>query len=401
MSTITDLIAGITQPQYFTDLMAKHVANGVPTSSWLSNENIGLALTEELSQLMAALRGSNLDPTQLVGVSYLAASMFLQFASGNGLAALSKSQYQNDKFPAQTMQGIVRLLSSPAAPTYVIAPGDLFVGPTDDPTLLYTNITGGTLPINGTLDLTFRALSSGSKYNLANTRQLVLKTGLAGVSVSNPIYPLAVTWITLAGNEEESDQSLIQRDLARWGTVGAECNASALSYWATLPPVGYTASPVKYVRVLPNFIKNNLVTGYWPGIVSIVLGNDLGALNPTDKTAVEGNFENPQKYGIGRQILYLDMTFVNVTIAGTVYIYKESGADPVVIQQQVEASLTDFQLFLQIGEIVTVQKIAARMEDGNKIAIREVKLTSPSATIDPGYTGKIRFVLGAISYLLV
>lgn len=95
------------------------------------------------------------------------------------------------------------------------------------------------------------------------------------------------------------------------------------------------------------------------------------------------------------------MSFLSITIDAVVYIYKESGADPLDIKRKVEASLTDFQLFLQIAEIVTVQKIGARMEDADKISIKEVRVLSPSATIIPGYTEKVVFSIGTISYLSV
>jgi len=95
------------------------------------------------------------------------------------------------------------------------------------------------------------------------------------------------------------------------------------------------------------------------------------------------------------------MTFLNATISGTVYIYKESGASPDLIKQQVEDSLADFQSFIQIGEVITLQKIGARMEDANKVAIKQVVLTSPIGTLSPSYTQKVRFIIGSILYVSV
>ena len=401
MSTITDLIKGVSEPEYYSDLIAKHKANGVPVDAWLSTNNFGLALTKEMSQLLASLRGSAKTPEEFIGVSYVVASMFLQYAFGDGLTLFAKSQYQTERMPASATQGIMRLVSAPAAPVYNISVGQLTVGSTSNPALTYINVTGGTLPSGGTLDLVFRATGTGVKFNIQNSQPVVLKTSLAGVTVNNPIYPPSVTWITSVGTEEESDISLKKRCLARWGTVGAECNEEALKWFALLPPPGYTSSPVKYTRVMRNFTITPSVTGHWPGIVSVVLGNDAGALTPSDKAAVISNFESPKKYGIGREINYIDMSFLSITINAIVYIYKESGADPLDIKRKVEASLTDFQLFLQIGEIVTVQKIGARMEDADKISIKEVRVTSPSATIIPGYTEKVIFSIGTISYLSV
>ena len=208
MSTLSDLIKGVTQPEYFKDLMDRHRANGVPIDSWLSTTNVGLALTEETSQLLASLRED---------ISFLAAAMFLQYATGDGLTLFSKSQYQNDRLPASPTEGIMRLLSAVSAPTYNIAVGQLIVGSSSDPAITFTNITGGTLLPNSFLDLQFRATEAGTKFNLSNSQPIVFKTALPGVSISNPIYPLSVTWITKQGTNEESDESLIQRNISRWG----------------------------------------------------------------------------------------------------------------------------------------------------------------------------------------
>ena len=67
------------------------------------------------------------------------------------------------------------------------------------------------------------------------------------------------------------------------GTIGAECNEEAMIYFALLPPAGYTASPVKYVQVMSDWLH----TQYWPGAVTVVVGSDTGPLPLIDLTAVQ------------------------------------------------------------------------------------------------------------------
>jgi hypothetical protein len=323
--------------------------------------------------------------------------MFAQTSKSNGLSLFAKSQYNVDRQMGQIAQGIARLISSPAAPLYNILPGDITIG-TQGPASnqkLYTNITGGVLAPNGTLDLTFRAATIGSAYNISNVTPLDLKTSLAGVTVSNPIYPPAATWITLAGSDEESDEALLARCLARWSTIGAECNIEAMTYFALLAPPGYTASPVKFLRVMRNWIVGPPYTGYWPGGITIIVANDGGGLSPTDLAAVRSNFENPQKYGIGRKLNVINAENVSLAVQADIYVFKSAGVSNADIISQSLASLADFQSFLQIGEVVFPEKVGARIEDGNKVAIRNVNVLLPANPLIPQFFQRV--ILGPIT----
>ena len=390
MSTLTDLIANISQGQYFNELMAKHKANGVPTDAWLDTLNTGLSLTQIDAQLLADLRAS---------VSSMASSMFLDYASGDGLTLFAKSQFNIDRAQAQYTQGTVRLISAPGAPVYNIVPGQLTIGTQGDTSKqkLYTNTSGGVLNAGNHVDLFFRAVSPGSAYNIANSTPMDLKTSLAGVSVNQPIYPLSTSWITQLGIDEEADAQLRIRCRSRWGTIGAEGNEEAMLYYALLPPTGYTASPVKYVRVMSCWLNSQ----YWPGAVTVVVASDAGPLSPVDLAAVRANYENPQRYGICRILDVINAESLIVIISGDVNIFQSSGISATEIQQQVEASLADYQTLIDIGEVVFPEKIAARMEDGNKSAIRDVNLTQPALPVEPLYYQRVILQIGTINYNIV
>jgi len=382
MSTLTDLIKTITQGQYFSDIMARHKANGVPVDAWLDTLNTGLSLSQIDAQLLADLRQS---------VSNMAAAMFLDYASGDGLTLFAKSQYGIDRAGAQYTQGKVRLVSQGGSPVYNIIPGQITIGTQGDTAKqkLYTNISGGILNASSYVDLDFRAMEPGSAYNISNNTAMDMKTSLAGVTVSSPdIYPLGL-WKTQIGIDAEPDDKLKERCRARWGTIGAECNEEAMIYFALLPPAGYTASPVKYVRVMSDWLQMQ----YWPGAVTVVVGSDAGTLPIIDLNAVRANYENPQKYGIGRVLDVVNMNLKLVGITATVNVFSSSGASLTDIQAKVEASLADYETLLGIGEVLAPQKIGARMEDADKSAIRDVVLSSPNVMVEPLFYEKVKFDL--------
>lgn len=398
MTTLAELLAPddltTLQAAFFAEMISLHKTNGVPVDAWLSTVNVGLSQTQINALLFANER---------LARSQLAQATFLQYASGDGLTLFARSQYSLERYLAQVTKGTIRLVSTATAPLYNFVAGQVTVGTTGSTTnqKLYTNITGGTLAPNGTLDLIFEAAEAGASYNIPNNTPLDLKTSFVGVTVSNPIYPPAFTWITQAGTDLESDDSLKQRCLARLGTIGAECNEEGILYWTFLAPAGYAASPVKFAKVLSNWTKTSSYTGYWPGLVSVVVGNDFGPLAPGDLAAVRGNFENPQKYGIGRQLFLIDMELLPVTVSADVFAFGASGLTTQQIEDMVMASLVDFESFIDIGEVIFPQKIGARIEDANKKVIRNVNMISPVSVITPLYYQKIQLNPGTINVILV
>lgn len=398
MTTLTDLTTQkdllALQAEFFNEMIDAHRANGVPVDAWQSTTNVGLSQTQENALLFANERQA---------VTELARAMFLQYASGDGLTLFARSQFSLERYLAQVAIGNVRLISSPSAPLYNFLPGDITIG-TQGPAAnqkTYTNVVGGTLTPNSILDLVFQANAPGADYNIANNTQLDLKTSFAGVAVSNPIYPPDFTWLTQQGADVESDDALKQRCITRWGTIGAECNEEGILYYAFLAPAGYIASPVKFARVLTNWIVSTNYTGYWPGAITVVVGSDFGGLIPGDLAAVRANYENPQKYGIGRLLSVINMDLLPVIVSADVYAFASSGLTAQNIMDLVTSSLVDFESFIDIGEAVFPQKIGARIEDANKKVIRNVNLITPTTVINPLYYQKINLTVGNINVFLV
>ena len=398
MTTINDLLAesdeATLQAKFLAEMLDAHKANGVPVDAWQSTLNTGFSQTQSNALLFA---------NQRQAITEAARSMYLNSAAGDGLTLLGRSEFSLERLPAQSVKGIVRLISSATAPLYNFVPGQITIGTQGDiaSQKTYTNITGGTLAPNNFLDLSFESTGTGASYNIPNSTPMDMKTSFVGVFVSNPIYPPAFSWITQIGTDQEDDARLKLRCNDRWGTIGAECNSEGIQYWGLEPPVGYVSSPVKFIRTLSNWIVTPTYTGYWPGLVTVVVGNDLGGLTPADLAAVKTNFENPQKYGIGRTIFVINMVPINLPVSANVFAYRSAGLTTAQILDLVSESLVKYQSFINIGDDVFPQKIGARIEDADKKVIRNVQVVSPIVVTEPLFYQRVILTPGVINVVLV
>ena len=508
-TTLNDIIAKITQAQYFNTIMAGHTANKVPVASWTSVRNTGLSLTQISALLFSRLRGI---------ISDSIAGMLIDYATGTFLTLFAKSQYQIDRIPAVFTVGKMVLTSVVTAPSYTYSAGDITAGtpgPSVDNQRLFTNIEGGVLipgqfttggttgltvakKINGvtfqvivaglntsintiaavgiptggavtvysatnaqgaptstaaqvrasilgnataatlvtptvagigsavvgsvpatsldqgTLVLSFQATEPGSDWNIPTNSPINLKTSEAGVSIANPAYANS-TWITTAGSPEESDALLKQRCLGRWGTIGVGGNADAFTFWATVTPVGYTASPVSQVNVFANYLD----TTFAPGAATVVVAGPAGALSLSDIAAVQANLDAPipgiypnipglaemgVKYPIACQVVVVTVTNKTITLTGTISILRRSNADPADVQTAVIAALTTYQASLLIGQpIYPQQKVAGVIENapGYSSAIAKVDLSGMAAQILQERTEYPLLDPSGLSYILV
>lgn len=391
---LPQLIKEVSQGTYFTSLMARHLANGVPIKSWLGLFNTGYSLTQVAAQFFAELR---------VGVRDLAAAAFLEHASGLGLTLLAKSQYQLDRVPAQFTKGQMVLTSVAGAPVHVIIPGQLTVG---TGTRLFTNTTGGTLNPSGTLTLDFSATQPGAEWNLPVSSPLDLKTSLVGVTVANPAIGLTGTWITQQGAPEETDDRLKLRCVARWGTLGVGGNEDAFIFWALTIPVGYSSSPVGRVRIFANR-WNGMFAG---GAATVCIAGPVGMLGGGDVAAVQQNFEAAlphlgveltKKYPIGSKVQVISAVNLAVPVSGVVNVRRRAGVSLTDAAAQVTAAMTAYQAGLDIGQVVYPQKVGARIEDANPAAIRDVVLTAPAAIVYPAIDQYPVLNLAGLTYALV
>ena len=179
-----------TQPATYQEIRTDHQANGVPVSSWRSLVNVGLSLTQYVSEAITTAR--NIVRTVLRGLFVdslqedLAAATPEQYAQiSDAAVAFAKSQYQENQQPATATLLRAELTSVLSAPVYVLNPGDMIIGtPATSNSLLYTLAEALRLDPGGRVIGLFQAQSPGASYNLASGTTIELKTTFVGVSTT-------------------------------------------------------------------------------------------------------------------------------------------------------------------------------------------------------------------------
>ncbi len=113
------------------------------------------------------------------------------------------------------------------------------------------------------VDVDVKAEHPGADYNLTAGTITVLETAISGVDfVTN-----GADWLTSAGVDEETDDSLRERLLARWQEIGTGSTKAAYEYWAK------SVSGVADVLVLDDFPRG-------PGTVDVVISGPDGLPGP-------------------------------------------------------------------------------------------------------------------------
>lgn len=197
-----------TQPATFQEIRTEHQANGVPVSSWRSLVNVGLSLTQYVSEAITTAR--NIVRTVLRGLYVDSLQEDLANATPSQTAqvtqaavAFALSQYQEAQQPATATVLRVELTSVPTAPVYVFNVGDVIVGtPSTSNALLYTLTESLRLDPGGRVIGLFQAAGPGAAYNLASGSTIELKTTFVG---SSSLLPASGARLTIGtGNSSLS-----------------------------------------------------------------------------------------------------------------------------------------------------------------------------------------------------
>ena len=406
MATFGDLINDKTQASWFGDLRTRlKDTYQVPVETWLSVVNTGLALSQYVAEGLAKIGAQ---------VSGILRALFLETSSGAGLTLFGASQYQLPRTISSTTFGQVLLTAVAGAGPYTIAPGDLTVGTPGSGGKLYTNTTGGVLTGPGTLTITVQAIEPGVSSNVPVGSIGVMKTPLAGVTVSNPAVGASGTWITSPGTDGEpettqGDAAYKRRLLLRWAVAGelvtnpatgditvvvASCTQDAYEFWARYPVNGGKSSPVSKAKILSNWANGAPLAQ----AVTVLVAGPAGALGAADIAAVALNFEAPRKYPLHDRLFVATVVPVTVTLTGTVYVTAPySLAD---VESQVAAALAQLQADIQIGATVYRTELIGTVQKANDAAIRNVDLTAPAGDTAVAFNGLVT-VQSALTYVQV
>jgi uncharacterized phage protein gp47/JayE len=191
-------------------------------------------------------------------LSDIAGGGFLSTATGDWLTLYAFEVYGLSRLLATATVGTLTLTNSTGSPI-AISVGQLWVGTLTG--LRFNNTTGGSVPAGGTLSVTVRAEGAGAAYNVSQNGITTLFTSVPGLSVNNPL----ASWITTAGADEESDESLRERCRARWPQLSDAGGTDAVyAAWAKAGSSGAVT------RVL---VRRSLTV---PGEVEVYLAGPTG-----------------------------------------------------------------------------------------------------------------------------
>jgi len=270
------------------------------------------------------------------GVSQIAAGGYNDLAEDVWLHLLSDSHYDNQVHAAVATQGKLTLTSTSLAPPYPIAIDDLTAA--DANGLTFRNKTAGTLSSGGTLELLFEAESPGSAGNVSPGTITILKTPLAGVSITNPLQPDGSSWVTRDGADVETNPELRTRNRTKWATLGI---GPGMAY---VHNARQAHSSVKRV-----YVDDTNPDG--PGTFDIYLAGDSGPASATIVAAVDsylrGNTDGIDRKNATSRMRVFPAVARNFTLNAGVYLRKEY--DTLTTRTAIEKAIADYFKELPIG----------------------------------------------------
>lgn len=323
-ATYADLIVPESQADIKQRTLDLAAVAELPVTSWEAF-SFAPVIVEVFSEIAADI---------WLSVARLARGLVLEFAEEAWLTLLMRSQFDDDRLAPVATEGVVTLTDAGGGP-HVITAGTVRVS---DGTRTFRNTTGGTIPLNGSLDVAFKAEAVGAAYNLPNGTITTMVTTLPTVTCSNPAIGSTGTWITTLGADVESDVNARRRMRAKWGTLSTGSPASAYLYWA-LSTVGVTRARVDDAN--PD----------GPGSLRVYIDN-AGVVS-TLQSYLNGKIPS------GTRATAVAATSQTVDIPGVVTV--SSSSTVAAAQAAVIASLTALANEIDIGGVVREAEVIERI----------------------------------------
>lgn len=348
--SLSDLMKVLSKDDVLTSFISLLRLGGFPVASWHSG-SLQKHTAETESSLLADLTEAVRNSTK-GGFIKLAAEIddaWVDLCAENVFAETRKA--------AVYTQGSVRLTDAGGSGPHTISPGGFWVA-NEDRSLRFvtTNATNETLPMGGTLTLTFQAESPGANYNVGNGALVEALTPLPGVTVEN-IDPGTGTWITQQGTDAESNEALVQRCLDKWSTIGSGSDEAAYRYYAT------SAS---------NEITRAKVYSPGAGSVRVVVGGASGPVSSTALAAAVALIESKRPLGVP-DVVTSNAIARAQTITGVLYV--DSGRDLASTLSAAQAAVDARARLTAIGGKVSRERIIRElMVDG----VNDLTLSAPA-----------------------
>lgn len=305
--------------------------------------------------------------------------------------------YSLTRNAAVATQGKATLTAATGAGPYTIGVGTMWIA--DAAGHRYSNLTGGTLPLSGTLQLVWQAESPGAAYNVDNGAIASIVAGtLAGVSVSNP-DPGTGSWITVQGADTEADVPYATRCQNRFPSLAnpGTSPASVFDLWArTAESVAGHGTTITRTLVQPDAAI--------PGQANVFLAGTSGGVGA--QAVTDANSYIQQRVGLVNTAVVASATNAVMTIAGTVF-YLAAKTTLTAVQAAVALALSAYLSGAGFGTDAagTVKVYWSQVEGAvaSAFGVRNVtSVTLNGGTADVGLTlGQVATLTNSLTFTAV
>lgn len=351
--SLSDLMKVLSKDDVLTSFISLLRLGGFPVASWHSG-----SLQRHTAETESALLS---DLTE--AVKNAAKGGFIKLAAevdDDWVDLCAENVFAETRKPAVYTQGVVRLTDAASSGPHTISPGGFWIA-NGDRSLRYVTVNAAdeTLPLGGSLTLTFQAESPGAAYNVGNGALVEALTPLPGVTVEN-VDPGTGTWITQQGNDAEGNDVLVQRCLDKWSTIGSGSDESAYRYYAT------SAS---------NEITRAKVYSPGGGSVRIVVGGSSGPVSAAALAAAAALIEAKRPLGVPDVVTSNAVARAQL-ITGVLYV--DTGRDLAAALAAAQAAVDARARLTAIGGKVSRERIIRElMVDG----VNDLDLSAPAADL--------------------
>lgn len=307
-TTLANLIVAAARDALYSTMLSAASALGLSTESWTPGDP-----TRTLFDVTARMQ----EAYEAGTVAAIKAG-FLTLATGDSKTLVARYVYNEERVPATYAECTCQLSNAGVLP-YTWDPDDLIaVDPVTGAT--FRNSTGGTLLGGGTLDLTFIAEEAGTDSNAGIGDIDTLATPIAKITITNTT--------AAAATDEEGDDALEARCLAKLGSLSPNGPADAYHYVATTPSLTGDSETTR-TRVIDDSVT---------GDVTVYLASASGDVTTGARDAVEDAIET-WATPLTINVTVTRATELAIPITYTLWVYDSIGKTTGVIQQDIEDAL--------------------------------------------------------------
>lgn len=350
MISLTDLLKPTTQKEiekYIIDLL---VSIGFPVEAW-NEGSVGRTLVEFTAALV-----SKLSPT----IATVAKSGFIDLSQGAWLTLLARQLYGLDRKAATIAVGQIRITNTTFS-TFG-APAGLLIRTAAG--LQYRVTVAVSVGPTSSAVYTVHATAPGGAYTVPLGTPLQLVVGVPGITVQTEEIGTTGTWLSVSGEDEETDESLRERCIGRW---------SALGYGATERT--YAAEALSVSGVTRCTVRGSPVSG----TITLTCAGPAGAVPVTVLTTVsdllEGLLDGISRRSLCAQIVVQSAAPVSVPIQGVVSC---TAGRTQYVKAQAEARLLRYFQSIPIGGTVRHGQIVEEIMVVDHAV--DVTLVTPTST---------------------